>query len=222
MPVDSLPVPRRWGQFRGLWHHENHNGSDSLTQVNRTKAERFVAHLEPLQRQLRVYCSRALNRKSESEDVLQSAVANAFRDFDQYSEGTNFKAWMYRYVTLEILNRNRAASRMTTTEGRYEPAQVPALPLDSIRLETLLDAPEVVLDHCDDVVAVCVRKLTEQERKILLLRAVGEFKYREIAEILDIPIGTVMGLLSRARNQLRTGLLDYGRDNGLLPEGDAT
>ncbi len=193
-----------------------------MTQADRTKTERFVAHLEPLQRQLCVYCSRALNRRDESEDVLQSAVANAFRDFDKYAEGTNFKAWMYRYVTLEILNRNRASSRLTTSMGRYEPVHEPVLPLDSIRLETLLDAPEAVLDHCDDVVADCVRKLTEQERKILLLRAVGEFKYREIAEILDIPIGTVMGLLSRARNQLRTGLLDYGRDNGLLTEGDAT
>lgn len=191
-----------------------------MTQADRTKAERFVAHLEPLQRQLCVYCARALNRQDESEDVLQSAVANAYRDFDKYSEGTNFKAWMYRYVTLEILNRNRAASRLTASAGSHEPALEPALPIDSFRLETLLDAPEIVLDNCDDVVAVCVRQLTELERKILLLRAVGDFKYREIAEILDIPIGTVMGLLSRARNQLRTGLLEYARDNGLLSKGD--
>ncbi len=190
-----------------------------MTQADHTKAERFVAHLEPLQRQLSVYCARALNRRGESEDVLQSAVANAFRDFDKYSEGTNFKAWMYRYVTLEILNRNRAAGRLAVPSGSHEPVHEPALH-DSFRLESLLDAPEIVLDHCDDVVAVCVRQLTELERKILLLRAVGDFKYREIAEILDIPIGTVMGLLSRARDQLRTGLLEYGRDHGLLSKGD--
>lgn len=191
-----------------------------MTQADRTKAERFVAHLEPLQRQLSVYCARALNRRDELEDVLQSAVANAFRDFDKYSEGTNFKAWIYRFVTLEILNRNRAAGRLAVPSGSHEPAHEPALHIDSFRLETLLDAPEIVLDHCDDVVAVCVRQLTELERKILLLRAVGDFKYREIAEILDIPIGTVMGLLSRARNQLRTGLLEYARDNGLFRKGD--
>lgn len=191
-----------------------------MTQADRTKAERFVAHLEPLQRQLCVYCSRALNRRDESEDVLQSAVANAFRDFDKYSEGTNFKAWMFRYVTLEILNRNRSVSRLAVPSGSLEPVHEPALHIDSFRLETLLDAPEIVLDHCDDVVAICIRQLTELERRILLLGAVGDFKYREIAEILDIPIGTVMGLLSRARNQLRAGLLEYGRDNGLLSKGD--
>ncbi len=191
-----------------------------MNQADRTKAERFVAHLEPLQRQLSVYCARALNQRDDSEDVLQSAVANAFRDFDKYSEGTNFKAWMYRYVTLEILNRNRASSRLAVPSGSLEPAHEPALHIDSFRLETLLDAPEIVLDHCDEVVAICVRQLTELERKILLLRAVGDFKYREIAEILDVPIGTVMGLLSRARNQLRNGLLEYAHENGLLRKGD--
>ena len=78
-----------------------------------------------------------------------------------------------------------------------------------------------MLDHCDGVVAESLGLLTEQERRILMLRAVGDFKYREIAEILDIPMGTVMGLLSRARSQLRNKLLDYAREHGLLSKGDS-
>ncbi|MDA1232598.1 MAG: RNA polymerase sigma factor, partial [Planctomycetota bacterium] len=179
------------------------------------------AHLEPLQRQLSVFCSRMLNRREDADDVLQSAVANAFRDFDKYSEGTSFRAWMYRYVTLEILNRNRTGSRSADSIDDHGLSHEPVPAIDSFRIEALLEAPEIVLDHCDDVVAICVRKLTELERKILLLRAVGDFKYREIADVLDIPIGTVMGLLSRARHQLRTGLLEYARENGLLRKGDA-
>lgn len=180
-----------------------------------------MAYLEPIQRELSIYCSRALYRKDEAADVLQSAVTGAFRDFDKYAEGTNFRAWMFRYVTLETLNRNRTSRRLPSELGRQELSTESSLPLDSLRLESLLDDPEAVLDHCDGIVARCVRELTEQERKILLLRAVGDFKYREIAEILNIPMGTVMGLLSRARTQLRVKLVDYGREHGLLSKGES-
>jgi len=191
-----------------------------LTQPDRQRAERFVAYLEPIQHQLTVYCSRALNRSDETADVLQSAVANAFRDFDKYSEGTNFRAWMFRYLTLETLNCNRAARRSPSELNEQQHPETGTLDIMSFRLETLLDDPEAVLDHCDGVVAESIGQLTEQERRILLLRAVGDFKYREIAEIMDIPMGTVMGLLSRARTQLRSKLRDYARQHGLLSKGD--
>lgn len=190
-----------------------------MTQTDREKAERFVAYLEPIQHQLTVYCSRALNRADETEDVLQSAVANGFRDFDKYSEGTNFRAWMFRYVTLETLNRNRAAKRLPSELDEQQLSAPHTLDMTSFRLETLLNDPEAVLDYCDGVVAESIGQLTDQERKILLLRAVGDFKYREIAEIMDIPMGTVMGLLSRARTQLRSKLLDYARQYGLFSKG---
>lgn len=200
-------------------------GKASLSQPDRQRAERFVAYLKPIQHQLEVFCRRALSRSDETADVLQSAVANAFRDFDKYSEGTNFRAWMFRYVTLETLNRNRATNRLPSELDFQElddpKSRTDMFSIESFRLEALLDDPEVVLDHCDSVVAQSVGQLTEQERRILLLRAVGDFKYREIAEILDIPMGTVMGLLSRARTQLRDKLLDYGRQHGLLSKRDS-
>lgn len=187
------------------------------------RAAQFVAHLEPIQRQLAGYCRRALSPPDEVADTLQSAVANAFRDFDKYAEGTNFRAWMYRYVTLEILNRNRSTQRHlteTVEPERISEALAETFPFDGYRLSRLLEDPEAVLDHCDSLVATCVRELTEQERKIFLLRAMGDFKYREIAEIMDIPMGTVMSLLSRARIALREQLLEYARHNGLLSKGD--
>ena len=180
-----------------------------------------MAHLEPIQRQLTVYCARSLHQPNEASDVLQSAITVAFRDFDKYSEGTNFRAWLFRYVTLEILNRNRASHRLPKVLTEESPQPASRLDLTSFRLETLLDDPEAVLDHCDDLVARCVWELTPQERNILLLRAIGDFKYREIAEILEIPIGTVMGLLSRARSQLRDRLLQYARERGLLSKGES-
>lgn len=163
---------------------------------------------------------RALLRPDETADVLQSAIGSAFRDFDRYAEGTNFRAWMFRYVALETLNRNRAIRRLPTELGEMDPVQKGLAALNSFQMHGLLDDPETVLDHCDGVVASSVNELTEQERRIFLLRAIGEFKYREIAEILDIPMGTVMGLLSRARSQLRGKLIAYGHEHGLLPKGE--
>src|SRR5262249_14399368 len=95
-----------------------------------------------------------LRNRSLVEDVLQSAVATAFAHFDRFSEGTNFKAWLFRFVTLEIFNRNR----------KHEPIPLGEVPVDlsaeeSWELVTLgdtfsamLEDPDVVLEHFDDVV----------------------------------------------------------------------
>jgi len=194
-----------------------------LNQAARDKADRFLTHLAPIQRSLSAYCRRALSDISELEDGLQSAVTNAYRDFDLYAEGTNFRAWIFRYVTLETLNRNRAAAR------RRAVGQLPDEPSVDDRdasgkewtIEQLLDDPELVLEHCDEAIAAAVYHLPDTERSIFLLRAIGEFKYREIAEILEVPVGTVMGLLSRGRDRIRRSLAEYGRKHGLLPGRDS-
>jgi len=157
--------------------------------------------------------------RSAVADALQSAVMNAYGDFDLYAEGSNFRAWFFRYVNHEVFNRNRAAGRRFATES---PDELAAVADDRTNeppcVELMLDAPEIILDLCDDAVAKAVQRLPDQQRSIFLLRAVGEFQYREIAEILDIPIGTVMGLLARARERLRSDLWEYAKQNRLLPE----
>ncbi len=182
------------------------------------KAESFLRHLEPLQGALEAFCRRLLRDPSELPDTLQSAIANAYRDFHLYAEGTNFRAWIYRYVHLEVLNRNRKSER-----HRHEPlpAEVPVeetweLILDEPLLTVLLDDPEAVLDRCDERLSEAIRDLAPLERSVFLLRVIGEFKYREIAEILEVPIGTVMGYLSRTRQRLRQRLVEFGEESGLL------
>jgi RNA polymerase sigma-70 factor (ECF subfamily) len=73
-----------------------------------------------------------------------------------------------------------------------------------------------VLEHCDDAIAVAVRELPELERHVLLLRAIAGLAYREIAEVLEVPLGTVMSYLSRARERMRRQLVEYGRERGLF------
>ena len=93
--------------------------------------------------------------------------------------------------------------------------------LDEPLLKVLLDDPDPVLEQCEAVVAQAVRELAPLERAVLLLQAIGEFKYREIAEILQVPIGTVMSTLARSRVRLRQRLVQYGEEYGLLKPGKA-
>ena len=188
---------------------------------SRAEADAFLELLRPLQEPLEVYCRRMLRKRSAVEDVLQSAVAAAFADFDRYAEGTNFKAWIFRFVTLEIFNRNR----------KHEPVSLGEVPVDLPADESwefvtlgdtfaaMLEEPEAVLEHFDDVVVEALGRLAPLERAVLLLRAVGEFSYKEIHELLAIPLGSVIGYLSRARKRLRLSLADYAAQRGLFRRG---
>jgi RNA polymerase sigma-70 factor (ECF subfamily) len=184
----------------------------------RTKAENFLSHLEPLRGGLEAYCRRSLRAVNDVPDVLQSAIANAYRDFHLYAEGTNFRAWIFRYVHLEIQNWNRKHDR---TRHEELPADLSVedawqLALDEPLFKILLDDPDLILDRCDAVLSEAVRALSSLERSVLLLHAVGAFKYREIADILQVPIGTVMSSLARCRLRLRQRLVEYGVERGLL------
>jgi RNA polymerase sigma-70 factor (ECF subfamily) len=177
------------------------------------KAERFVRHLEPLQAALEGFSRRALVNASDVEDVLQSAVMHAFRDFHLYVENTNFRAWMFRYVRLEVLNSNRRRLASPQPGPAVEREAEPSAPMHETvpGYERLLDAPETVLETCEQALAQAIRELPDVERDVLLLRAVGGFTYREVAEVLEVPIGSVMGRLSRARAAVRRRLAELER-----------
>jgi RNA polymerase sigma-70 factor (ECF subfamily) len=174
--------------------------------------------LRPLQRPLEVYCRRLLRDRTQVEDVLQSAVAEAFAKFDRYARGSNFRAWMFRFVTLKALNRNRKRepvrfSDLPDGSAPEPPDDIAAV--DGLLADVLAD-PERVLEQCEGALAAAVRQLPAAERAVLLLRAVGEFSYHEIHELLSIPLGSVIGYLSRARQKLRRALVDDATGRGLV------
>ncbi len=187
-----------------------------MSRKDRERAERFLRHLEPLQGKLEAYGRRALSAAGELEDALQSAVANAFRDFQLYAEGTNFRAWIFRYFHLEICNRNRKHERCRHVDLPSDLSVEEAwqIILDEPLHKTLLDDPEVVLEQCEAPLARAVRNLPSPERAVFLLHVLGDFKYREIAEILEMPIGSVMGYLARSRLRLRQELVQLGEERG--------
>jgi RNA polymerase sigma-70 factor (ECF subfamily) len=183
---------------------------------SKDKSDVFLEHLQPLQGRLEGYCRRMLRKRDQVEDALQSILALAFSQFDRYAQGTNFKAWIFRIATFEIFNRNR----------KHEPTTREALPSDlpvdessflaqEDTFAAMLDDPDVVLDHFDEVVAGALARLSPHERAVLLLKSIGELSYQEIHELLAIPLGSVMGYLSRARKRLRLALAAYATEHGL-------
>lgn len=189
----------------------------------RAKSENFMRHLGPLQGALEGYCRRSLQDRGEVGDVLQATLANAYRDFHLYVEGTNFRAWIFRYLNGEILNANRRTGRAPLALPSMDdvPAEETWEPPEEPLAEALRDDPDAVLDQCDEVLVEALRDLPHQERSVLLLRAIGEFKYREMAEILNIPLGTVMTCVSQGRLRLRWRLQEFARERGLLRPGEA-
>jgi RNA polymerase sigma-70 factor (ECF subfamily) len=187
---------------------------------SQAKAAAFVALLQPLQRPLEVYCRRMLRNPAWAEDVIQAAVAAAYARFGRFTEGTNFRAWMFRFVTHEVFNRNR--KREPVLWGAA-PVEVPAGPPDGTEAEdvfaVLLECPDGVLEHLDGPLAEALGQLPAAERAVLLLRAVGEFSYEEIHDLLSMPLGSVMGYLSRARLKLRRSLAGYAARRGLAARG---
>ena len=179
---------------------------------------RFLQHLGPLQAALEAYCRRSVHDPNAVEDVLQEAVGKAYRDFHRYAEGTNFRAWIFRYLNLEIYAGNRSFHRERREALLDEPTveDVWTHAVDEPMIEQLLERPERVLSQCDDMLAQAIFELSPLERSVLLLRAIGQFKHREMSEILDVPMGTVMSALSRGRTRLRSKLAEHAREHGLL------
>jgi RNA polymerase sigma-70 factor (ECF subfamily) len=172
------------------------------------KSVQFLELLLPLQRSLEIYCRRMLRDRSLVEDVLQSSILAAFAQFDRYAQGTNFRGWIFRFVTLELFNRNRKSKPVSLSEmDDYPgPAGLETLHEDSVTI--ILEAPEKLMEHFEDQVAEALWQLTTAERSVLLLRAIGEFSYHEIHTILSIPLGSVIGYLSRSRKKMRHALAE--------------
>ncbi len=172
-----------------------------------TEADRFLALLEPLERDLERYSRRLIWEPQEAPDALQNAVLRAFAAFDRYHEDASFRAWMFRILTNEVFALNRKHARIARHEFQLEPEELEGLvgALDGADGEAM-PTPEVLAERMEPELAAALKTLTDAERAVLLLRALGELRYREIAVSLDMPLGSVMGHLARARLKTRLAL----------------
>jgi RNA polymerase sigma-70 factor (ECF subfamily) len=168
---------------------------------------------------------RMTRNPADAEDLVQETYLKAYRAFGGFTEGTNLKAWLYRILTNTYINSYRAKKR--------RPEESDIDDLENFYLYRRLgglegstagrSAEDEVLDHITETeVKEAIEALPEQFRMAVLLGDVEGFSYKEIAEILDVPIGTVMSRLHRGRRALQKRLYEFGRQRGLVPEREGT
>jgi RNA polymerase sigma-70 factor (ECF subfamily) len=156
---------------------------------------------------------------ADAEDLVQETYLKAYRAFNTFQEGTNLKAWLYKILTNTFINSYRSRKR--------RPEQTELDDVEDLYLYRRLggleaatagrSAEEEVLEHfTEGDVKDAIESLPEQFRMAVLLADVEGFSYKEIAEILDVPIGTVMSRLHRGRKALQKALFDFGMQRGLV------
>ena len=164
---------------------------------------------------------RMTRNPADAEDLVQETMMKAFSAFHQFAQGTNLKAWLYRILTNTYINTYRKKQRQPRISGSDDLEDWQLARAAEHAPAGLRSAEAEALDLLPDTdVKAALAELSEDFRMAVYYADVEGFSYKEIAEIMGTPIGTVMSRLHRGRGQLRELLGDYARERGLLPEGD--
>lgn len=180
---------------------------------------RFAELTMPYMQALYAAALRMTRNPADAEDLLQETYLRAYRGFEGFREGTNLKAWLYKILTNTFINTYRAKKR--------RPDQVDLDDVEEFYLFRRLGglegaaasrtAESEVLDTLpDDEVKEALESLPEQFRMAVILADIEGFSYKEIAGILDVPLGTVMSRLHRGRRALEKRLWDVVRERGIV------
>jgi RNA polymerase sigma-70 factor (ECF subfamily) len=169
---------------------------------------------------------RMTRNQADAEDLVQETYLRGFRSFHTFQEGTNLRAWLFRILTNAYINRYRAKQRrpqetdLADVEDLYLYRRLGSMETAA----AAMSAEDQFLDiFTDEEVKQALEELPENFRLPVLLADVEGFAYKEIAEMLDIPIGTVMSRLHRGRKAMQRALYDYAEARGLTTtaaEGD--
>jgi len=185
--------------------------------------ERFADDAMPFMDALYTAAMRMTHNAADAEDLVQETFLKGYRGYPRFEEGTNLRAWLYRILTNTFINSYRSKQRrpqesdLGEVEDLYLYRRLGGLEAS----ERGRSAEEEVLDHFIETdVKEAVESLPEQFRMAVLLADVEGFSYKEIAEILEIPIGTVMSRLHRGRKGLQRLLGDYAVQRGLADVDD--
>jgi RNA polymerase sigma-70 factor (ECF subfamily) len=151
---------------------------------------------------------RLVSTREEAEDLVQETYGRAFRSWRSYSPGTNLRAWLLRILTNLNLDRGRKIQRTPDLQPLEEGDYYLANRVAATQGEQALDQDRVVERLSQDAVVTALSSLPADFRNVVVLVDIGEFSYADAAQILDIPIGTVMSRLHRGRRLLKQRLAE--------------
>lgn len=151
---------------------------------------------------------------SVADDVFSEAILVVFKNQDKFRINSNFRAWVYKILTNKCFIANREISRRGEQLEDYEDSYYNLK--EKEHYSSLLENPKGFLEECGDEIFIALKKISTAERSSILLKDLEHFSYKEIASILEIPVGTVMTHLARGRKKLRIELLSYARKKGII------
>ncbi|CAN5246184.1 MAG: sigma-70 family RNA polymerase sigma factor [Actinobacteria bacterium] len=151
---------------------------------------------------------RLVGSREEAEDLVQEAYARAFRSWRSFTPGTNMRAWLFRILTNLNVDRGRRIQRTPDMQPLEESDYYLANKLASAAGEEVLEQEHVVERLSQDSVVSALSEIQPQFRDVVVLVDIGDFTYADAAQILDIPIGTVMSRLHRGRRALKQKLAE--------------
>lgn len=175
---------------------------DFLTQVEQHRHEFFA------------FVQRTVWNENHAEDVFSSAILSAYEKRHTFRAGTNFRAWIYKFLVNKCYSVNKQQDHASLDRDQAE--QMVDSP-DTVILDVLHD-PNGFMEYCDDKIVSALARLRTEERVCFLLRSLGNYSYQEIAFITEIPQTTVMTHLARGRAKLRRTLLHFALENGYVPK----
>lgn len=189
---------------------------DVATETEEERRSRFERDALQYVDQLYSAALRMARHPSDAEDLVQEAYAKAYASFHQYKPGTNLKAWLYRILTNTYINLYRKRQREPKRSGTEQVEDWQLSQAIDHHDPGLRSAEAQALDHLPDSdVKEALQAIPEDFRLAVYFVDIEGFPYKEAAEILEVPIGTVMSRLHRGRKQLRELLSDYAAERGV-------
>jgi RNA polymerase sigma-70 factor (ECF subfamily) len=201
------------------------SSAGELVRVDREKesaaerTKRFERDALQYMNQLYAAAMRYTKNPEDAQDLVQDTYAKAYTSFHQFEPGTNLKAWLYRVLTTTFINNYRKDQRRPqSSDSELEDWQLAEA--SSHTSDQGKSTEDVVLENLPDSdIKNALAQIPEEFRMVVYYADVEGFSYKEIAEIVGVPTGTVMSRLHRGRKQLREKLTDYARERGYVKGG---